>query len=184
MITQYILDGIWILRGSMIKGIMTYLIILGILYLTNKRRIFKIKQVMFESMLTIYMIAILNITGIIGMKFYFSGVMNGMYNMNLIPFKDASLMMVFLNFLLFVPYGILLPCVFETLRFSGKKVLFIGFVTSFSIELLQVFGGRYAEVDDLLVNSLGAFVGFVIYLYGRKIIFRNYKFIEGCDSSV
>ena len=54
MITQYILDGIWILRGSMIKGIMTYLIILGIFYLTNKRIIFKIRQVMFESMLTMY----------------------------------------------------------------------------------------------------------------------------------
>lgn len=184
MINQYILDGIWILRGSTIKGIMIYLIILGILYLTNKRRIFKIKQTMLESILTIYMITILNITGIIGMKFYFSDVMNGMYNMNLIPFKDVSIMMVFLNFLLFVPYGILLPCVFDKLRFSGKKVLLIGFVTSFSIELLQVFGGRYAEADDLLVNSLGAFVGFVIYSYGRKIMFRNYKFIKGCDSSV
>ena len=40
------------------------------------------------------------------------------------------------------------------------------------------------KTDDLLVNSLGAFVGFVIYSYGRKIMFRNYKFIKGCDSSV
>lgn len=34
---------------------------------------------------------------------------------------------------------------------NGKKVLLIGFITSFSIELLQLFGGRFAEIDDVLI---------------------------------
>ncbi len=118
------------------------------------------------------------------MKFYFSYVMNGMYNLSLIPFQEASLMMIFLNFLLFIPYGILLPCVFKSLRFSYKRVVMIGFMTSLSIEVLQLFGGRYAEIDDLLINSFGTFVGFMIYNYVANNILKNEKFIKGCDSSV
>lgn len=184
MIIQYIWEGIWILSRSLILGAIIYLIILGELYLTNKRRVFKVRQIIYEMLLSIYTVALLKITGIIGMKFYFSYVMNGMYNLSLIPFEEASLMMIFLNFLLFIPYGILLPCVFKNLRFSYKRVVMIGFMTSLSIEVLQLFGGRYAEIDDLLINSLGTFVGFMIYNYVANNILKNEKFIKGCDSSV
>ena len=36
-------------------------------------------------------------------------------------------------------------------------------LTSLAIELLQLFGGRYAELEDLLVNTLGGFSGCVVY---------------------
>ncbi|MGL4338482.1 MAG: VanZ family protein [Turicibacter sp.] len=49
----------------------------------------------------------------------------------------------------------------------------MGFITSFWIELLQLFGGRFAEIDDILANSLGTFVGFIVFYYGRKIIFKK-----------
>lgn len=174
MINQYISDGIWILTGSIIVGLIIYSIILGILWITNiASDIFKIRQNISEAMLVIYIITIFKITGIVGIKFYFFDVMNGMYNINLIPFKDASIIMIVLNFLLFLPYGVLLPCVFKKLRINPKKVLLIGFITSFSIELLQLFGGRFTEIDDILANSLGTVAGFIIFSYATRIIFKK-----------
>lgn len=184
MIMQYILDGLYILKGSIFRGVIIYLLILAVLYLTNGRRKFKVKQIVPEILLSIYTIALLKVTGIRGIKFYFAYVMSGMYNLNLIPFQDVSIMMVFLNFILFVPYGILLPCVFKSLRFSYKRVIIIGFMTSLSIEVLQLFSGRYAEIDDLLINSLGTYIGFMIFRYIINKILKNEKFIKGCDSSV
>lgn len=184
MISQYIYQGIWILNSSVIIGVIIYLIILSLLYLTKKSKVFKVKEIISELILTIYIVALLKITGILGMRFYFSYVMNGMYNLNLVPFKGVSLIMLFLNFLLFIPYGFLLPCVFKKLNYSWKKIIAIGLMTSLAIEVLQLFGGRYAEIDDLLINSLGTYVGFLIYSYLTKVTSSNHQFIKIVDSSV
>lgn len=170
MISQYIWQGIWILRNSILMGIIIYILIYGVLLISKRRKVVDIKQIISEAMLSIYTISLLKITGIIGMKFYFWDVMNGRYNLSLILFEDVSLIMLFLNLLLFVPYGILLPCVFKNLNI--KKVVMIGFFTSLSIEVTQLFGGRYTEIDDLIINTLGTLVGFIIYSYTTKNIFK------------
>ena len=41
--------------------------------------------------------------------------------------------------------------------------MIIGFVTTFFIELLPLFGGRFAEIDDIIANTLGATLGFMLY---------------------
>ena len=172
------------LNGSILIGSIIYLIILTGLYLTKRRIKFELKQIIPEILLSVYIITLLRITGVIGITFYFGYVMSGMYHLNLIPFQDASIMMMVLNFILFVPYGILLPCVFDSLRFSYKRVIIIGFMTSLSIEVLQLFSGRYAEIDDLLINSLGTYIGFMVFRYIINKILKNEKLIKGCGSSV
>lgn len=184
MITQYIWEGVSILNRSILVGSIIYLIILIGLYLTKKRRKFEIKQIIPEILLNVYTIVLLRITGIIGIKFYFDYIMSGFYNLNLIPFRDVSIMMVFLNFLLFIPYGVLLPCIFKKLIYSWKKVFIIGFITSLSIEVLQLFGGRFAEIDDVLMNSIGTLVGFMVYTHITNNILRHENLIKGCDPSV
>lgn len=67
------------------------------------------------------------------------------------------------NFLLFVPYGFLLPLVFTSCQWNWKKILCIGALTSLTIELLQMLGGRYAEADDFLINTLGALIVYLLY---------------------
>lgn len=161
MILMYLNEGISILVGSIFLGIIIYLLILGILWGVNKRREVKIKNNIAGLMLSIYMVALLRITGIIGIKFHF-----GFYNMNLIPFADmskGSILMIILNLLLFVPYGTLIPIVFKNIKWNWKKVMMIGFVTTFFIEALQLFGGRFAEIDDIIANTLGATLGFMLY---------------------
>jgi len=67
------------------------------------------------------------------------------------------------NALLFVPVGFLLPFLWK--RF-GKwyLTLLCGFMFSLSIEFAQLFNNRVTDVDDLLMNTLGTLIGFIVYV--------------------
>lgn len=89
---------------------------------------------------------------------------------NLIPFQDFSrsnLLGMILNVVMFMPLGFLLPVYFERYRQWGRT-LAAGFLTSVAVELIQLFTFRATDVDDLLMNTLGAVVGFL----AAKLIFR------------
>lgn len=81
-------------------------------------------------------------------------------SMNLIPMADIlnSPKQYFLNVLMFVPVGFLLPVLWE--KYSGRKYVlgFACFLTMF-IEIAQAFTFRTTDIDDLLTNLLGAVLG-------------------------
>lgn len=69
---------------------------------------------------------------------------------------------IFGNIILFVPYGflgILYP------KFNFYKYLFLVFVIVINIlEFSQYYFGRgYAEFDDVMLNTLGMSIGYIIY---------------------
>lgn len=76
-----------------------------------------------------------------------------------------------LNIALFVPLGVAMPFVYK--KASLPKALFIGFLLSFFIEFIQIFIGRQAETDDLICNTIGAVIGYLIYLLIKKL-FPNF----------
>lgn len=63
-----------------------------------------------------------------------------------------------LNVCLFVPLGLLLTF-WQQQRWRWWSALSAGFYFSLLIELSQLFNHRRSDVDDLLLNSLGAFLG-------------------------
>lgn len=66
-----------------------------------------------------------------------------------------------LNICMFLPVGFFLKCGYRSVTY--KKVLLIGFIVSFFIELLQfTFSKGLCEVDDVIHNSLGCMVGYWI----------------------
>ena len=71
--------------------------------------------------------------------------------------------MVTLNLLLFVPLGFLITAVFKKINFNYKKVLLSGCVFSCSIEFLQLFAGRFFEIDDIIANTLGTLIGYLFW---------------------
>ena len=90
---------------------------------------------------------------------------------NLIPFRDFSssnIMGMALNAVMFAPLGFLLPAYFERYRHWGRT-LAAGFLTSLTVELIQLFTFRATDVDDLIMNTLGALLGFLM----AKLIFRH-----------
>lgn len=80
----------------------------------------------------------------------------------------AELRNIILNILLFFPFGYLLPRLFPRLRWW--QVILLGLAFSLCIELLQLITRLgYADVDDLINNTLGAAIGFLCY----KLILNN-----------
>ena len=162
---NYIINGIYTLKKSILPGILVYIAIIALLYLFKKRRTLSWKC-MFEAIFCIYCITLLNLTGIFTLRYS----LNGTFSYNLVPFVGSSIVPILLNFTLFFPLGFLLPFIIRSCSRNWKKVVAICGFTSLAIELLQLFGGRYAEVEDLLINTLGGASGYIIYtgIHERK----------------
>ncbi len=81
---------------------------------------------------------------------------------------------ILLNILLYIPLGYLLPFIFEKLK--GWQVVLIAFLCSVLTELTQlIFRLGCFEFDDIINNTLGAVLGWIMYL----CIFRWVKKKQG-----
>lgn len=66
-----------------------------------------------------------------------------------------------LNCVLFLPLGFLLPLIWTKYRKCGVTVLF-GFFLSLAVELMQIFSYRLTDVNDLITNTAGTALGFLL----------------------
>lgn len=73
---------------------------------------------------------------------------------------------IFGNMLLFLPYGIFIAK-YINLK-SPTVLLIIAFITSLSVEVIQFLIGRVFDVDDIILNVLGCFIGFIAYKLFKK----------------
>lgn len=71
------------------------------------------------------------------------------------------------NIVMFMPIGFLIPLLWDKLN-SFKNVVLFGFATSLLIELTQLFLIRGTDIDDLILNTVGAVLGYLVF-----IIFKN-----------
>ncbi|MHB8074055.1 VanZ family protein [Desulfosporosinus fructosivorans] len=83
---------------------------------------------------------------------------------NLIPFYwiTEGVRPYIENILLFIPLGSMLPFIWKKYEVLWKTAL-SGITLSLIIELSQLFNGRITDIDDLLMNTLGALIGWVIF---------------------
>lgn len=80
-------------------------------------------------------------------------------NFNFVPFQYMfSDHTTSLNVLLFLPLGFFLPVLWKNFQKLHWTVLF-GFCTSLLIEVLQIFTFRATDVNDLMTNTFGTFLG-------------------------
>lgn len=109
-------------------------------------------------------------------------------NINLIPLATLTLEDVktsLLNILMLLPFGFGLPFV---TNFRFKKVMIAGLLFSIGIELAQLITGfmahttfRVADVNDLIFNTLGVVVGYILFaqfLLVFRRIFSNWEIIK------
>ena len=72
------------------------------------------------------------------------------------------------NIILFIPLGFLLPFVFPRMRSPVKTLLAVAAAITL-VEIVQLFTLRgYADIDDLILNLLGAAIGYCIFVIVRK----------------
>lgn len=67
-----------------------------------------------------------------------------------------------LNVVLFLPLGFFLPLLWQEYRSLGN-VLLAGFTLSLFIECLQIFTVRATDINDLITNTLGALLGYLLF---------------------
>lgn len=98
---------------------------------------------------------------------------------NLIPIVhlfdlyDGWLINILGNIAIFIPVGLAWPFCFRRLDTLGKTVLAGGGFSLF-IEITQLpFHSRCSDVDDLILNTTGVFVGAVIYFSVKRLRVRK-----------
>lgn len=65
------------------------------------------------------------------------------------------------NILLFVPFGMF--SVLYLRRVKAMPVLMVTLITSISIEATQRIIGRVFDVDDIILNVMGGFIGYILF---------------------
>ena len=84
-------------------------------------------------------------------------------HINPIPFSAGIDMVGYiLNIILFIPFGFLIPLIWKKMR-SLHLTALAGFSFSILIEISQLLNNRRTDIDDLIMNTLGAIIGFLIY---------------------
>lgn len=91
---------------------------------------------------------------------------------NILPFASEGITTYILNIILFMPLGFLLPTIWPQFR-TIKNVAYTGLFFSLAIELSQLLNHRITDIDDLLMNTLGAIIGYLIYRALFKMIYKR-----------
>lgn len=110
---------------------------------------------------------------------------SGSYGFNITPFKEMTryplgsrlfVYNVLGNIALFIPFGI-----FVSRYLKAKKITHILFVTiiiSLTAELIQYKIGRAFDVDDIILNVVGAIIGFLLYIAVDTVRKHLPKFLQ------
>ncbi|MDP5274169.1 VanZ family protein [Chengkuizengella axinellae] len=76
---------------------------------------------------------------------------------------------IFGNIILFIPFGLLISILFISAN-NVKSIFIITLTTSFFIEMLQVFSLlAIFDIDDIILHSFGAVIGFYILKAFKRI---------------
>ena len=85
----------------------------------------------------------------------FRGIVNELGNIN----SELGMLNLAGNVLMFVPVGLIAPL---ALRWGVGRVVTCAFALSVAIEGIQLVLGRSSDVDDVILNTLGALIGAAI----------------------
>lgn len=151
-------------------------VITGIVFLI-RRIVFQVKENILRYLclfvFCVYLLFLYSI--VIGFDIRFNNIER---HFNLLPFvrivKDLLYgyewvrLQIILNIFLTVPFGFLFPILNRKSASVGKILLW---TTSLSavIEVFQFWIGRSADINDLLLNSLGGIIGYSLLVVLKKI---------------
>jgi glycopeptide antibiotics resistance protein len=127
------------------------------------------RKIKFELYRELFMLAFLLYSLILFYVVTFQDVNYG--TNNFIPFKEIMryefgssffIHNVLGNILLFIPFGFFVSFILKTKK--PTYIIIVTFITSLVIEFTQLLIGRTFDVDDVLLNIIGGFLGYLVYL--------------------
>ena len=100
-----------------------------------------------------------------------------LYSLFTAPNHSFYFWQIFLNILLFIPFGFMLSCYiykYHRPQHLFLPILLSGLFVSISVELLQYLTSRgFTEIDDVINNTLGSIIGWFGYDRMLKAVKRK-----------
>lgn len=134
------------------------------------------------AVFAVYIIAVFHITGVGTLYDGLTAELEEMKErINLIPFSTKiDIIGYLLNVVMFVPLGFFVPLIWKQMDKLSSSIL-VGATFSILIELSQLLSYRGTDIDDLITNTLGAAIGYLIYKMWDRLSNSKYQF-AGIDS--
>ena len=166
--------------ASTLVAVILIVIIRIVFIMKNKDEKIYFYREIINLLFLIYILQLFQIVTTNDINVYVGGI-------NLVPFKEMTRYSIgslgFIkntlgNIVLFIPYG------FFCFYYTKEKRISVGFIVailaSFCIEFVQFLIGRAFDIDDIILNVLGAIIGFLIYklLFLISKVFNIKKFIK------
>ena len=143
------------------------------LYRTKEEKRSDTKHLISCLIFSCYLFLLLHVTGA-GTFYDTSRYGINLKMINLLPFSDTDIDIIgyLLNVVLFLPLGFMLPSMWTEFR-TCKAVMLAGGAMSLVVELSQLINNRATDVDDLIMNTFGAILGFLVYKYIHEMLKRE-----------
>ena len=145
--------------NKIIEILISMLLLIPVFSVLNKTRFHSIKRTMLCYIFATYLAAVYLFVGMPTLQF-----MRFDLSLTLTPFLPmiADFKNTILNIILFIPLGIMLPFLWKKYNTLSETLIF-GFSMSLAIELLQILTYRATDINDLIANTVGAVLGYLIF---------------------
>lgn len=163
MFVKNIIKDMWPSIWPMITFISVVVITLRLFYLFKGSRKFSLYKEILSLVFIVYILCLYYV--LIAQD---NGIKGGV---NLIPFKEMFrytfgsykfMKNVVGNIILFIPFGFL-----SSYFLNNKKastMFLTSLIISFCAEGIQYYVGRVFDIDDIILNVLGSFLGYLLYI--------------------
>ena len=168
-----LVPGVW----PMVIIICVIVISLRLSYLMMGKKKFNIYEELFNLIFIIYVLCLFHIVT-------YQDVNYG--TNNFIPFKEMFrydigsykfYKNIIGNILLFLPYGFFVSNYLESKKIYRPIVLSI--IVSTTIEAVQYYIGRVFDIDDIILNVIGAVLGYLVYRLFNFLKTKFSKLLKG-----
>ena len=162
MVIQLLTDAIkdiW----PMLTIFLVVIISIRLMYIHNSSEKFVFYKEFFNMLFIIYALILFQLLT--------NTEMNVSSGINIVPFTEILryevgstqfYLNVIGNILVFLPFGYFVSSYIKATRVS--HILLVTLITSFTIEFVQHYIGRSFDIDDILLNVVGAILGFLLYI--------------------
>ena len=160
------MDNLIFLGYEISSALIPLLIVLVLFRNTQNKKGVSYTQYSFIAMVVfaVYLVGVYHFTGAgtiyDGLMYQFEWRQD---QLNWIPFSNnIDVIAYILNVVLFIPLGLLVPIIWEKLN-KFSNILATGFLFTILIEASQLLNNRRTDIDDIILNVMGAVVGFGLF---------------------
>lgn len=151
--------------NTLIEALSALLVLIPLFLILNRVRFHSGKRALLYFLFASYLAAVYHLTGLPTVLFLTFDV-----NLNLVPTAlfTKELVLSLLNVAMFVPLGFFLPLLWKKYR-RLKNTLLFGVGATVFIELAQLFTYRATDINDVITNTAGALLGYLLFLLAHKL---------------